>query len=96
MTTPSITEAQICETAYRFWQEDGQPNGRDQEHWLKAVDALTLAQAQEKSARKAPAKRTAAKTASKPVEAKAKSPAAVKKPRATKAAAKSTAKAKTA
>ena len=81
MTTPIIDEARIRETAYLFWLEDGQPDGRDEEHWLKAIDALTPAQPKAKTARKAPAKRAAAK----PADAVAvKARPAVKKPRAAK------------
>ncbi|MFK7745356.1 MAG: DUF2934 domain-containing protein [Roseobacter sp.] len=85
MAQTPLDEAQIRETAYLFWLDDGQPEGRDQEHWLKAIDALTPPTP--KKARKAPAKtRTVkAKTAA-PKAAKPKA-AAAKKPRAKKAAA---------
>lgn len=87
MTQQNIDEAQIRETAYLLWLDDGQPEGRDQEHWLKAIDALTPA----KPKRKAPAKprATKAKAATKTTAApktKAKAAPAAKKPRATKAA----------
>lgn len=75
MTNPIIDEAQIRETAYLMWLDAGQPHGADQEHWQKAIDALTPAQPKAKRTRKAPAKA--------PAKAAAKAPA--KKPRATKA-----------
>ena len=86
MTAPKLDDAQIRETAYLFWLDEGQPEGRDQDHWLKAIDALTPTTP--KKARKAPAKpraKAAAKVAS-PKVAKPKAAAAAKKPRATKAA----------
>lgn len=72
MTQAHIDEAQIREAAYYFWLEDGQPDGMDQAHWLKAIDALTPA----KPKRKPAARKTApkAKPAAKPA-AKAKSAA---------------------
>jgi len=89
MTTPSVTEDQIRETAYLFWLEDGQPNGRDQEHWLKAVIALSAPSAAKAPTLKSPTKRATPKSAAKAA------PAAAKKQRAPKAAAKSAAKPKT-
>lgn len=83
MTAPTLDDAQIRETAYLFWLDEGQPEGRDQDHWLKAIDALTPATP--KKARKAPAKPRAKAKAAAPKTTKAKAPAA-KKPRATKAA----------
>ena len=40
MTQPTHDEAQIREAAYLLWLDEGQPEGRDEEHWLKAVEAL--------------------------------------------------------
>lgn len=79
MTALNIDDAQIREAAYLLWLDEGQPQGRDQEHWLKAVEALSPAQAEiaapkKKAARKSPAK-AAASAVSK----------ALSKPRATKA-----------
>ena len=87
MTQPALDEAKIRETAYLFWLDDGQPHGHDQEHWLKAIDALTPATP--KKARKAPAKPRVAKAKAAPTATKtaAKAKAAPKKPRAKKAAA---------
>ncbi len=61
----NLDEGQIRETAYYLWLEDGQPVGRDEEHWLKAIDALTPATPKRKPARKAAAKPRATKTAPK-------------------------------
>ncbi len=37
MIRPSpISEDQIRERAYRLWLEEGQPQGKDAEHWEKA------------------------------------------------------------
>jgi hypothetical protein len=30
-------EARIRERAYKIWMEEGQPEGREQEHWERAV-----------------------------------------------------------
>lgn len=73
MSKTAIDENKIRETAYLFWLDDGQPEGRDQEHWLKAVDALTPP-TPKKRARKTPTKKTAPKAkapAKKTVKAKA-------------------------
>lgn len=32
---------QVRELAYRFWENDGRPHGRDLEYWLKAERSLT-------------------------------------------------------
>lgn len=90
MTPTTIDEAQIREAAYQLWLDEGQPAGRDQEHWLKAIDALTPAQPRAKPARKAPAKPRAVKAKAAPKTAaaapKTKAAPAAKKPRATKTA----------
>ena len=92
MTHPTHDETRIREAAYLLWLDEGKPAGRDQEHWQKAVAALSTAKADAKPARKAPAKpRTAkAKTAAPKTKAAAKPKAApataAKKPRAAKAA----------
>lgn len=81
MAQLNIDEAKVRETAYLMWLDEGQPEGRDMEHWLKAVDALTPA----KPKRKAPAKprATKAKTAAAKTTKAKTTPA--KKPRTTKA-----------
>jgi hypothetical protein len=87
MTKPKIDDAQIRETAYLLWLEEGRPQGRDQEHWHKAIDMLTPTPAKTKPVRKAPSKPRAAKATPKAGaerEAKAKAASAAKRPRAKK------------
>lgn len=31
-------DQEVRQLAYRIWQEEGCPNGSDQQHWLKAQD----------------------------------------------------------
>ena len=57
MTAQTLDDDAIRETAYLFWLGEGQPAGRDQDHWLRAIDALTPAK------RKPVAKKAAKKTA---------------------------------
>ena len=57
---PHLDEDKIRETAYLFWLDEGQPSGRDEAHWLQAIDALTPPQPKKKAAAKAPAKKAAA------------------------------------
>lgn len=56
MTQLTIEEAHIREAAYFLWLEDGQPEGREEEHWLKAIDALTPPTPKARKPRKAAAK----------------------------------------
>jgi hypothetical protein len=70
MSKETLNEDQIRETAYGFWLEDGQPQGRDEEHWLRAVEALNApagkAKPVGKAAAKPRAKSAAPKKAAKP------------------------------
>ena len=84
MAHTTLDEAQIRETAYLLWLDEGQPTGRDQEHWLKAIDALTPAKPKRKSVRKTVA--NSAKKAAPKAAAKPKAKAASKKKPATKSA----------
>ena len=87
MTKPKIDDAQIRETAYLLWLEEGRPQGRDQEHWHKAIDMLAPTPVKAKPVRKAPSKPRAAKATPKAGaarEAKAKAASAAKKTRAKK------------
>ena len=90
MTHPTLDEAQIRETAYLIWLDEGQPEGRDQDHWLKAIDALTAPKP--KAKRKTTAKTSAAPKKAAPKSAKAANSA--KAPAAKKTAARKTKKAK--
>lgn len=74
MNKATLNEEKIREAAYGFWLEDGQPQGRDEEHWLRAVEALSAPTAKAKPARKAAAKSRAANaTTKKAAKPKAKS-----------------------
>ena len=46
--SPNPTDEEIALTAYRLWLQEGCPNGRDREHWLKAREQLIAARAREK------------------------------------------------
>ena len=37
---PQPTETEIQHAAYLLWVEDGQPEGRDSEHWFAAKEML--------------------------------------------------------
>ena len=78
--TPTVTESQVREAAYYLWLDDGQPEGHDEEHWLKAVDALNKPQPKAK-----PKRRAAAKPAAKAAP-KAKTTNKARAPRAAKTA----------
>ena len=83
----TISEESIRARAYEIWEREGQPGGRDAEHWQMAVDELT-AEAAKAAKPKAP-RRTTKAAADKPAKAaadkSAKAPAA--KPAAAKPAA---------
>ncbi len=86
MTQQTQTDDHIRDAAYFLWLKDGQPEGRDQEHWHAAQAELTPAAETPKP--KAPRKRAAAKPRAAKAEAAAKPAAKPKKPRAPKAAVK--------
>lgn len=80
-------EQRIRELAYEIWQSEGRPQGQEERHWEMACK---LVETQGGSAAPAKAARSR-KAASKPVDATpsskpAKAAAAVKKPRAPRAA----------
>ena len=57
-------EADIALRAYQIWEEEGKPDGKDFEHWLKAeaeVATPRKAAAKKPAAKKPAAKKTAAK-----------------------------------
>ena len=37
----TITEEAIRERAYTIWQREGEPDGRQEEHWQQALEELT-------------------------------------------------------
>lgn len=65
MTKATFDDALICETAYHFWSDAGQPKARDEEQWLHAVDALNTPVFKAKPTREAAAKRRISSPASK-------------------------------
>ena len=96
MASKSPDETHVREAAYFLWLEEGQPHGRDRDHWHKAVDGLTPAKPARKpraAKPKAAPKATAAakpapkaETAAKPgiraaAKPKAKSASAAKAPK---------------
>ena len=36
----TITYEQIAKRAFEIWQNEGEPEGREQEHWLRAESEL--------------------------------------------------------
>jgi hypothetical protein len=62
MTNLTLDEAKIRETAYLMWLDEGQPDGRDEEHWLKAIDALSAPQPKKQVRKKAVAKKAVTAT----------------------------------
>ena len=62
--TTSITknEAEIGLRAYRIWEAEGKPHGKDFDHWLKAeADLAGNAKTAEPARKRAAPKKTAAK-----------------------------------
>nr|WP_254441777.1 DUF2934 domain-containing protein [Ruegeria sp. HKCCA0370] len=76
-----IEESKIREAAYLFWLDEGQPEGREQEHWLKAEDALNVVLPKARTTRQVSAKPRGAKikNASKNAAAKRSSTATTQK-----------------
>ncbi|GAA6209663.1 hypothetical protein NBRC116601_29560 [Cognatishimia sp. WU-CL00825] len=66
MTNTTLSETQIRETAYLCWLDEGQPEGRDQAHWLKAIDILTPTTTGDKPKRKTKVAGAAGKPKAKP------------------------------
>jgi hypothetical protein len=61
MTKTNPTDAQIRDRAYLIWLDEGQPQGRDTQHWQMALAALTAQPTKAKPAHKAAAKPRAKK-----------------------------------
>jgi hypothetical protein len=72
MTAPAFDEALVAEKAYQLWLAEGQPDGKSDEHWFRAIDALTAPVA------KKPRRTAAAKPAAKATA----TPRAPRKPKA--------------
>jgi Protein of unknown function (DUF2934) len=56
-SSKSVTDELIAQIAYRLWEDDGQPHGRDQDHWHRAqeIAAAKATIAAKKTAAKKPA-----------------------------------------
>ena len=39
-TAADPTEEQIAELARKFWEEEGQPEGKAEEHWTRAEEQI--------------------------------------------------------
>ncbi|MCC2112997.1 MAG: DUF2934 domain-containing protein [Hyphomicrobiales bacterium] len=57
----AVTEEVVRSTAYRIWQDEGCPEGRAEEHWLKACAQLEKAGQPQKRKRVATARPKKAK-----------------------------------
>lgn len=78
MPKKELDEAKLRDAAYQLWLAEGQPEGRDQEHWHKAVESMASPEANAEPKAKAPRK-AAPKAAAKPA---AKAAAKPRKPKA--------------
>lgn len=79
MHNDRFDEIQIREAAYQLWLDDGQPHGRDTEHWLSAIALLGSVAPKAKPVRKAAVKPRAAVALPKNPKAVAKAKVAIKK-----------------
>ena len=86
----SEREARIQERAYRIWEEEGRPHGREEEHWHRAVHEIDSAQAS--AGKTTPPTRRASKTAKARVSTAAKASASAKKNESSPASARPAAK----
>jgi hypothetical protein len=73
MNKATIDDAPIREKAYLIWLDEGLPEGRDEEHWLRAVDALNTPVCKVKAIPKAVSKtRTSSSAPKKAAKSRAK------------------------
>jgi hypothetical protein len=42
MSTPSLRAEAVSALAYKFWEDEGRPEGQAEAHWLRAVQALSI------------------------------------------------------
>ena len=56
-------EAAIREQAYLFWEQDGRPDGRENEFWMRAVVAVSEKSQMDRLVKPAPKKEAKAKAA---------------------------------
>jgi hypothetical protein len=52
----TITYEQIARRAYEIWKKHGEPEGREQEHWLQAETELRKEQGRSQKGRKVSSK----------------------------------------
>jgi hypothetical protein len=45
-TPPAVDEESVSALARKIWEDEGQPEGRAEEHWLKAEEMLRESKAQ--------------------------------------------------
>lgn len=60
-TKLTLSETEIGLRAYQIWEAEGQPHGKDFEHWLKAKAELAAATEKAAAVKAAPAKKATAK-----------------------------------
>jgi nicotinic acid mononucleotide adenylyltransferase len=85
---PQLDDSHIAATAYLIWLDEGQPDGRDQDHWQRARLALaaeTVTKRAKKAAPKADAPKIKATPNSTAATPRVKSPAKPRTPRKAKA-----------
>ncbi|TCK31412.1 DUF2934 family protein [Ancylobacter aquaticus] len=75
-------ETRIREWAYRLWEEQGYPHGRDEEHWLRAV---AIVMEEDGVAEAGPAAEPTPEPMPEPAAAPAPSPVPAAKPKAARA-----------
>lgn len=72
-----ITEEQIRERAYQIWEREGEPHGRNLEHWLQAHwELMNEAAAKDGATKEAPCAPAATEEKPKPARRTAKAKAA--------------------
>lgn len=57
----TVQEDAIRALAYKFWEEEGRPSGRDYDHWLRAVAAFEVPSLMAEPAAEKPKKKTKSK-----------------------------------
>ncbi len=88
--TQMINKDQIAERAFQIWEREGQPHGRDQEHWQKAEAELleSIERMKNTPIKRAARAAAAAKAPAKAEKAPAKAPAKTSRAKSSKAKAK--------
>jgi hypothetical protein len=56
---PQPTQAEIAARAYKIWEQEGRPHGRDFEHWLEAEREISGTVAPPRNPEPAPARQAA-------------------------------------